>query len=119
MTADERRLLRLFRALNDSQRQGLLDYAEFLSRREADPRQTPPQKPLDIPRPEKESVVKAIKRLRQTYPMVDRARILHDTSHLLTQHLVHGKPAEEVIDDLEDLFRRHYRDHYQTTGSAR
>jgi hypothetical protein len=108
MTPDERRLLRAFRALPEERQQGLLDYADFLVERAVPQAQAIPLAPLDIPRPERESVVKAIKRLRQTYPMVDRARILHETSGLLTQHLVHGKAAAEVIDELEALFRRHY-----------
>ncbi len=108
MTPEERRLLRAFRALPEAQQQGLLDYAEFLIERGVSREQAVPQVPLDIPRPEKESVVKAIKRLRQTYPMIDRARILHETSALMTQHLVHGKAAAEIIDELEALFRRHY-----------
>lgn len=119
MTVEERRLLRLFRALTDTQRQGLLDYAEFLHSRGQPPEQALPQAPLNIPRPEKESVVKAIQRLRQTYPMVDRAKILHDTSHCMTQHLVHGKPAAAVIDELEDLFRRHFEDHLKSQAAPK
>lgn len=111
MTPEERRLLRVFRALPEARQQGLLDYAEFLIERAAPQEQSIPQDPLDIPRPEKESVVKAIKRLRHTYPMIDRTKILHETSGLMTQHLVHGKGAAEVIDELEGLFRRHYEDH--------
>lgn len=111
MTPEERRLLRAFRALPDTQRQGLMDYAEFLVERVSPLEQATPVVPLEIPRPEKESVVKAIKRLRHTYPMIDRAKILHETSALMTQHLVHGKAAAEVIDELEGLFRRHYEGH--------
>jgi hypothetical protein len=109
MTADERRLLRLFRALSEHKRSSLLDYAEFLLNRELPCAPEMPVAPLDIPRPAKESVVKAIKRLRETYPMVDRAKILNDTSACMTAHLIHGKPAEAVIDELEALFLRHYR----------
>jgi hypothetical protein len=108
MTADERRLLRAFRALRETGRQSLLDYAEFLLARAQPEAQAPSQTPLDIPRPAQESVVKAIKRLRETYPMLDRAKILHETSGFMTQHLVHGRPAAEVIDELEQMFRRHY-----------
>jgi hypothetical protein len=108
MTADERRLLRLYRALSPSRQEGLFDYAEFLLARVQPELPEIPSEPLAIPRPEKESVVKAIKRLRETYPMLDRARILHETSGLMTQHLVHGKSAPEVIDELEALFRRHF-----------
>ena len=111
MTPEERRLLRAFRGLPEDRQQGLLDYADFLVERTVPQEQVVAQVPLDIPRPEKESVVKAIKRLRQTYPMIDRAKILHETSGFMTQHLVHGKAAAEVIDELESLFRRHYEDH--------
>ncbi len=109
MTADERRLLRLFRAMSPERRVGLLDYADFLLAREQPEAASTPSRPLDIPRPERESVVKAIKRLRATYPMLDRAKLLHETSALMTQHLVHGRPAAEIIDELEQLFRQHYQ----------
>ncbi len=109
MTADERRLLRLFRALPENRRSSLLDYAEFLLHHGVPGAPEIPSTPLAIPRPDKESVVKAIKRLRETYPMVDRAKILHETSACMTSHLVHGKPAAEVIDELEALFLRHFR----------
>lgn len=111
MTADERRLLRAFRALPEVQQQGLLDYAEFLVGRASPQAEVVPLVPLEIPRPVQESVVKAIKRLRQTYPMVDRTKILHEISGLMTQHLVHGKAAAVVIDELETLFRQHYETH--------
>lgn len=108
MTADERRLLRLFRALPPGKQASLMDYGDFLLQRALPEIPETPAEPLDIPRPAQESVVKAIKRLRETYPMIDRAKILHDTSACMTQHLVHGKPAAEVIDELESLFRGHY-----------
>ncbi len=115
MTADERRLLRLYRALTPSRREGLHDYGEFLLARGLPEAPEVPSEPLDIPRPAQENVVKAIKRLRTTYPMIDRAKILHETSALMTQHLVQGKPAQEVIDELESLFRRHFES-WQTAG---
>ncbi|MBU1665778.1 MAG: hypothetical protein KKG92_10295 [Gammaproteobacteria bacterium] len=108
MTADERRLLRLYRALSPGRQEGLLDYAEFLLARVQPEMPDVPSEPLAIPRPARESVVKAIKRLRETYPMLDRAKILHETSGLMMQHLVHGKSAPEVINELEALFLRHF-----------
>lgn len=117
MTADERRLLRLFRALPESRREGLLDYAEFLANKEKAAAETP-DAPLDIPRPAQENVVKAIKRLTATYPMLDRGKLLHDTSALMTQHLVHGREAKEVIDELETVFQRHYQTHVEQRGSG-
>ncbi len=114
MTADERRLLRLFRAMSPERRAGLLDYADFLLTRDEPNRAPVAAQPLDIPRPERESVVKAIKRLRATYPMLDRAKLLHETSALMTQHLVHGRPAADIIDELEQLFRQHYQAQLET-----
>ncbi|MDD5388682.1 MAG: hypothetical protein PHD37_05020 [Gallionellaceae bacterium] len=109
MTADERRLLRLYRALSPGRREGLLDYADFLLARVQPEMPEVASEPLAISRPTQESVVKAIKRLRETYPMLDRAKILHETSGLMMQHLVHGKSAPEVIDELEALFLRHFQ----------
>lgn len=107
MNQDERRLLRLYRGLPPAQKAGLLDYAEYLSQR-AVPEQEDAKAPLPIPRPAEESVIKAIRRLKQTYPMLDTNRLLHETSGLMAQHVVHKRPAPEVIDELEALFRRHY-----------
>jgi hypothetical protein len=113
MTADERRLLRLFRNLSESRRAGLLDYAEYLLGKAQPDMPEPARTPLDIPRPEQESVIKAIKRLRATYPMIDRARLLNETSALMNQHLIHGRPASEIIDELEILFQRHFQAHVE------
>jgi hypothetical protein len=109
MTADERRLLRLFRALSENRQVGLLDYAEFLSARVMPEAEPVMQTPVDIERPAQESVVKAIKRLRETYPMLDRAKLIHETSSLMSQHLLQGRSAVEVINELEALFLRHYQ----------
>ncbi len=109
MTANERRLLRLYRALPASRQEGLFDYVEFMLARAQPELPEVANEPLGIPRPGQESVVKAIKRLRENYPMLDRARILHETSGLMTQHLVHGKVASQVIDELEALFLHHFQ----------
>jgi hypothetical protein len=109
MTADERRLLGLFRALNAPRQAGLLDYADYLSLRAAPEAELIPQVPQAIERPAQESVVKAIKRLRETYPMLDRAKLINETSALMSQHLLQGRAAVEVINDLEALFLRHYQ----------
>ncbi len=103
----EKRLREILGELPETQALALLEYAEFLAARYSGPKEI--TAPLDIPRPEKESVVKAIKRLGATYPMVDRSRMLNETSVLMTQHVIHGRDATEVIDELEVLFRRHYQ----------
>jgi hypothetical protein len=107
MPDQKKRLLEIYASLNEELRSSLLDYAEFLVARHQ------PDEPLDIeprhiPRPEEESVIAAIKRLSDVYPMLDRSKMLHETSGLMSQHLLQGREAAEVIDELEILFRKHY-----------
>lgn len=102
----EKRLQSLVRQLPKVQAELLLEFAEFLVGRHASVETA--TKPVPIPRPPGENVINAMKRLSATYPMLDRARILDEASHLMTQHVMHGRAAAEVIDDLEVLFRRHY-----------
>ncbi|UHD17163.1 hypothetical protein [Thiocapsa bogorovii] len=109
----ERRLVRSFRALAAAERDTLLAFAEFLAQRGA---ATPephrgPREPVPAPRPSTESVVAAIKRLSKTYAMLDRGPMLNETSALMSAHVLQGRSASEVIDDLEALFARHYRDY--------
>ncbi|MBI5612892.1 MAG: Crp/Fnr family transcriptional regulator [Gammaproteobacteria bacterium] len=104
----EKRLLSLVRRLPETQAEQLLAFAEFLASGHA-PVETATE-PVSIPRPPGENVINAMKRLAATYPMLDRAKILDAASHLMTQHVIHGRAAAEVIDELEVLFRRHYED---------
>lgn len=113
MTPDEKQLLKRYRALSDGGRGSLQDYAEFLASRDAGQGVPVSDTPLDIARPAEESVVKAIKRLRATYPMLERDKLLHETSALMTRHVVHRHPAAEVIDELERLFKQNYDLHLQ------
>lgn len=110
----EQRLVELLGRLPESKAQALLEFAEFLVARHGETVES--TVPLDIPRPDQESVVKAIKRLSATYPMLDRAKMLNETSVLVTQHVVQGRGAVEVIDELEILFRRHYEKHSSSEG---
>ena len=88
-------------------------FAEFLQNRaaEAEPAENgPPPEPKTIPRPKKESVVGAIKRLSETYYMLDRSSLLNDTSSLMTAHIMQGREASKVIDDLEAMFARQFEE---------
>lgn len=112
---DGKRLLGLFRSLSEPRQQALVEYAEFLAARESkDPDAAVPQEPLSIPRPEQENVVKAIQRLRQTYPMLDSGSVFTEASAQMTRHLMHGVPANEVIDELERIFLKHYESRRQS-----
>ena len=109
----ERRLLDFFARLDASRRETLLAFAEFLVRQDAPAPDAdrPLPEPRDLPRPEKESVVAAIKRLNETYYMLeDRAGLLNETSVLMTQHVMQGRDLAAVIDDLEALFARFYEE---------
>ncbi len=109
-------LLDILESLPPAQAETLLEFAEFLAARygQASTSDTPEQAatvaslPLDIARPEKESVVKAIKRLAATYPMLDRSKMLNETSTFMTQHIMQGRAAAEVVDELEAMFRSWY-----------
>lgn len=108
----ERKLVKLFKKLDSVNQESLLSYAEFLATRQAPLQEKSddiiPDKPLGIPRPEDESVVKAIKRLSANYPMIDKESILHPISGLMTSHIMQGKKAADVIDELEALFLKEY-----------
>ena len=108
--AVSRRLLAIYKSLNAAERKTLLDFAEFLGARETvDEFEAGIPEPAHEPRPDNENVVQAIKRLSRMYHMVDRATLLNETSSLMSQHLMQGRAAVEVIDDLEALFLTRYR----------
>jgi hypothetical protein len=104
------RLLALYDRLEPRDRETLLALAEFLASRREPVVSSPPEPPRLIPRPARESVVGAIRRLSASYPMVDRRRLLDATSSLMTQHILQGRPAEEVIGELERTFDALYQE---------
>jgi hypothetical protein len=55
--------------------------------------------------------VAAIKRLSDTYFMLDRSLLLDETSSLMTAHLMSGRSAVEVVDELEQLFQQKYQEY--------
>ena len=118
MTPEERRLTKPYSRLGEGERSSLLAFAEFLVERMEQESSAAgpvlPQQPNPIARPEKESVVGAIKRLARTYEMLDRADMLNETSSLMTAHVMHGRAAKGVIDDLEKVFAEHYRRYQQS-----
>ncbi len=121
MNAAERRLLQAWRSLSEGGRASLLDYAEFLQQRQAVATTLPavPQTPLDIPRPSEESVIKAVRRLNATYPMLESDHgLLNEVSAQMTRHIIHGEKAGCVIDQLELIFRQKYDAHFALTTTA-
>jgi hypothetical protein len=108
MNRAEKRLIEILERLPPGQAEQLLDYGEFLLARHGTAAPAAPEAPLAIPRPREESVVLAIKRLRASYPMLDAGELLHEASALMSEHVLRGRAAIEVIDELEALFERHY-----------
>lgn len=103
----QKRLIELFEQLPEAERKSLLDYAEFLASR-CEPVAPPSMELNPIPRPDEESVVSAMKRLRNTYHMLDHAKMLNEASGLMSQHLLQGRPAPDIIDELEEMFMRYF-----------
>jgi hypothetical protein len=114
-------LLECLQTLSAEEQRSLLAFARFLAQggganfphlpatQAAAARAPEPlPKPEIIERPESEKVVTAIKRLSKTYFMLDKTRMLGHTSGLMTQHIMAGRDAREVIDELEVLFRKEY-----------
>ena len=116
-SAEQRRLLTLYNRLDSQDRAALFAFAEFLATRnppespaaEASLFDPPPAQPKQIPRPNQESVVAAIKRLSESYFMLDTKSLFNETTSLMTSHIMQGRAAVDVIDDLEHLFAERYR----------
>ena len=108
MKRDAKALADLFNTLDNDRQHSLFDYAEFLQSKGGTVQRDIAQ-PVDIPRPENESVVGAIKRLKQSYPMIDSMEVFAVASNLMTDHMVQGRDAEEVINEIEALFEDTYK----------
>jgi len=104
---ETKKLLGFYRDLPDEVAQQLLDFAEFLAARyKVEAKEI--SLPEEISRPENESVVIAIKRLSATYPMLNKDTLLNETASLVSQNLLQGRDAVEVIDELEVIFSKQY-----------
>ncbi len=101
----------MFRRLDERARDSLLDFARYLAARQAPDgtQETPPAEPLGLPRPEEETVVAAMRRLSRNYPMLNKDELLHQAAALMNAHVMQGRSAAEVIDELEALFQAAWR----------
>ena len=109
MSRGEKQILDVFARLAPEQQDRLIAFAEFLGGGAPDAAGAASE-PVAIPRPDGETVPMAIRRLVRTYPMLDRKRLMVDASRFMAQHALNGRPAVEVIDELERVFARHYRE---------
>ena len=106
------RLLTLFRGLPADRQETVLAFVEFLAARSAAEVEAGPpaqrQEPRPAARPPGESVIAAIKRLRAGYPMLAPQTLLDETSRLISEHVLAGRSADAVIDQLEAFFQTRY-----------
>lgn len=109
MKTNHKALVSLYRSLPEADQQTLFAFAEFLlARRTGDAVTRVIPEVVKISRPEKETVIGAIKRLSASYPMLDKAKIFDQTSALVAQNVMQGRAANEVIDELEQIFLHHF-----------
>lgn len=100
-------LAELFDTLDDERKASLFDYAEFLQSK-GGLVQKEIGVPLDVPRPEVETVVGAVKRLKLTYPMIGSMTVFSAASSLMTENMVNGRDVIKVIDEMEKLFEESF-----------
>ena len=100
-------LIDLYESIDDERKHSLCDFADFLYAK-AGPviKEVPP--PDEIPRPDQETVVGAVKRLKIKYHMVESMTVFSAASALMTDHMVKGRDVVEVIDEMEILFEDAY-----------
>jgi hypothetical protein len=120
-----KRIIGVFEGLSPTDQAAVISFAEFLLSRSAGSQAAPVSAPAVAvkipepelgPRPQDEKVVVAVKRLSKAYYMLDKSKMLGVTSDLVTQHILQGRGAKEVIDELEQVFADHYRQLKQGDG---
>jgi|JFJP01.1.fsa_nt_gi hypothetical protein len=112
-----KQLQTIYRELPPEEQEMLLAFAQFLRVRTSQKSSTSqPSQPLSIPRPENESVIAAIKRLSQSYPMLDKSRLLNETSAIVTG-IVQDRNVVELVDELEHIFARHYQTYMENQSA--
>jgi hypothetical protein len=100
-------LAELFDGLDADDRRTLLAFARFLASRVG---RHGAAARVDLPRPKAESVVQAVKRLNASYPMLERRMLVARVGVLLSSHMVDGRDAASVIDELEAVYVAAYRE---------
>ena len=111
----EKQLLNFFSGMDEARQQALLEYAEFMYER-SDKKPVIIEEPVRTPRPDDETVIAAIKRLSESFPMLDKQYLMHEISGLMAQHMLQGRAACDVIDDIEKVFESAYQAYIKKQG---
>ncbi len=110
MSKTEKKLNKTIELLNEKAQKSLLDFALFLASQEENQKKTKVSaKPEFYPGEENETVIGALKRLQKIYSMINTNDIFNDASRLMTEHMMQGRDAVEVIAEMEALFANHYQ----------
>jgi hypothetical protein len=119
LSKNERLLCKFYKQLSEGDRETLLSFAEFLNSRDGvsgsiDVMKKPSlQLPVLIKATENESVVKGIKRLKSSYFMIEDENLLHEISALMSEHIMKGVSAEDIILKIEAVFDKFYQQYQQ------
>jgi hypothetical protein len=105
----------LYDAMDDERKKSLCDFADFLYA-QADPISKIIPPPEESARPDKETVVGAVKRLKAQYHMIESMAVFSAASALMTDHMVKGRDVIEVIDEMEVLFWDAYKELLEKSG---
>jgi len=111
---DSKALIDLYESMDDERKRSLCDFADFLYAK-AEPVSKEIPAPEDVPRPQEETVVGAVKRLKIKYHMIESMTVFSAASALMTDHMVKGRDLIEVIDEMEILFDDAYEKLLQDT----
>lgn len=100
-------MIDLYESMDDERKRSLSDFADFLYA-QAEPVSKEVPSPENVSRPESETVVGAIKRLKIKYHMIESMTVFSAASSLMTEHMVSGRDSVDVIDEMEILFEDSY-----------
>ena len=101
MNKIEKKLMAIFTDLDKDDQNSLTAFAEFLldKAKKEGRYQLEEQIIVKISRPKEEKVVAAIKRLSATYPMLPKDSLMNQTASLMSEHILKGRAAVEVINE--------------------
>lgn len=105
--SNAKKLSQISAQLSEQQQKTLIDFAGFLLQQQKSANPEFPN-PVFIEREEGETVITAIKRLKKIYHMLNMDSLLNETSTFMAQYMLQGRDVNEVINDLEVSFKKHY-----------
>ncbi|MEO5378781.1 MAG: hypothetical protein H7832_13515 [Magnetococcus sp. DMHC-6] len=108
--AAKERLLAVWRQLSVEDRHAVEQFAHFLLQKENAPRIPDVLEPVQIEPSEGETAIKALKRLKKTYPMIEADTALLDGASGIILKRVMGMEDAEAIILLEKMFQECYQD---------